>query len=503
MVSAWALEESVGADLGDDRLNERYARILCSIGNHPNLSIPAGCQGRSEMQATYRFIDNPKVTFDKILAPHAQCTLRRAAEHAVVLFVQDTTEIDLTRRVQQVVGAGGLDGSSRRGLLAHVVHLFTVDGTPLGTTLGRIIIRAQEPSSRGETNAQKEKQRASTPIEHKESMRWLEGLRHVRQAAQELPDTQCVCVGDSESDIYELLAEDRQVTQGRSIDFVFRACYDRVLEVADDDAAMPPDHLPPDHLPPDHLPPDHLHSAVMATPAVCTLQARLGARAAKTGLKTRRRQQPRQSRQATLEVRAASVSLRPPSRPDRKLPVVKINAVLVREIDTPAGEEPVVWMLLTTLPIGTIDQVKAVVQYYCARWNIEILFRTLKSGCRIEQRRFEHVDRVERALGLYLIAAWRTMFVTRLGRQCPEMDCQVVFEPSEWKAVWTATQRKKPPEKPPSLQTIVTLIAQLGGYVKRKDSPPGTQTIWIGLQRMYDLALAWETFGPETKIKPR
>jgi hypothetical protein len=155
---------------------------------------------------------------------------------------------------------------------------------------------------------------------------------------------------------------------------------------------------------------------------------------------------------------------------------------------------------LTTLPIGTIDQVKLVVEYYCARWGIEILFRTLKSGCRIERRRFEHIDRVERALGLFLFAAWRTMFVTWMGRECPEMDCQAIFEPSEWKAVWTATQRTSPPKKRPTLQAIVTLIAQLGGYVKRKSSPPGTQTIWIGMQRMHDLALAWDAFGPGAKM---
>ena len=114
-----------------------------------------------------------------------------------------------------------------------------------------------------------------------------------------------------------------------------------------------------------------------------------------------------------------------------------VNAVIVREIDAPAGEEPVEWILLATLPIDTLEQAKAVVEYYCARWNIEVFFRTLKSGCRIEERRFERVE----------------------------------------------------------------LIAQLGGYVPRKESEPGTQTVWIGMQRMYDPALAWDAFGPEAKMK--
>lgn len=132
-------------------------------------------------------------------------------------------------------------------------------------------------------------------------------------------------------------------------------------------------------------------------------------------------------------------------------------------------------------------------------WQIELLFRTLKSGCRIEQRRFEDVERVLPCLGLYLIVAWRTLFVCRLGRSCPEMDCEAIFEPSEWKAVWVAVHGQEPPKRVPSLPEMVHLIARLGGYVERRNSEPGTQTLWLGLQRMYDLAWAWDSFGPGAK----
>jgi hypothetical protein len=121
--------------------------------------------------------------------------------------------------------------------------------------------------------------------------------------------------------------------------------------------------------------------------------------------------------------------------------------VLVQESNPPAGQPPVQWILITTLPIGTLEEVRRVVECYCVRWNIEILFKTLKSGCRIEQRRFEHVDRISRCLALYLIVAWRTLWVCRMGRELPEADCELLFEPSEWKAVWTAVHRKNPPQK--------------------------------------------------------
>ena len=134
------------------------------------------------------------------------------------------------------------------------------------------------------------------------------------------------------------------------------------------------------------------------------------------------------------------------------------------------------------------------------RWNIEILFRTLKSGGRIEERQFEDVERILPCLAMYLIVAWRTMFVCRMGRECPDADCEVLFEASEWKAVWTAVHRAKPPRKRPRLSEMVRLIATLGGYIRRPNSEPGVQTTWIGLQRMRDLAWAWEAFGPKSLI---
>jgi hypothetical protein len=214
------------------------------------------------------------------------------------------------------------------------------------------------------------------------------------------------------------------------------------------------------------------------------------ARDAKVACEDRARRQPRVSRQAEVEVRAARLTLRPPYRPDRKLPEVTVNVVLVSEIDPPQDEPPVEWMLLTSLPIDSVDQIRQAIQYYYVRWMIEILFRTLKSGCRAEERRFEHCDRYLPCLAVYLIVAWRTLYVCRLGREFPDIDREAVFEPSEWKAVYQVVHRKSPPKKPPRLQEMVRLVAQLGGYVNREPADePGPQTVWLGLQRLHDRPL--------------
>jgi hypothetical protein len=199
-----------------------------------------------------------------------------------------------------------------------------------------------------------------------------------------------------------------------------------------------------------------------------------------------------------VEVRAAAVMVRPPANGDRTLSPVTIHVVLVREIDAPEGEEPIEWILLTTLPIHSSEEVRQVIQYYTVRWMIELLFRTLKSGCRVEERLFEHIDRLLPCVAVYTIVAWRTLMLVRLGRSCPDLDCEAVFEPAEWKSVWMVIHRKAPPRKPPTLEVILRLVGQLGGYVNRPNRRdlPGPQTTWLGLQRMRDLAWAWNTFGP-------
>jgi hypothetical protein len=473
MIAPWAKEELHYADLGDERLDARLELLLSTLGNRPNLSIPAACGGRAEMQAAYRFFDNEKVTFDKVLQPHSARTIQRLAEQKVALLVQDTSEMELTRPEQEVAGVGALDGA-RRGFLLHAMQAFTPEGTPLGTVWAEILNRTDGVSHA--SAAQKSHQRKHTPIEAKETMRWLTGLRQARAVAQQVPDVQCVCVADSEADIYELFAEPRGP---QSLHWLIRACQDRALE-ADSEPL--------------------LREQVLATPVRYQVELLIRGRKAKTAVEDRSRRQNRETRQATVEVRAATLTLRPPWRFDRELPALTVNVVLVREPNPPAGEPPVEWILVTTLPIDTPEQVRLIVAYYCVRWCIEILFRTLKSGCRIERRRFEHLDRVLPCLALYLIVAWRTLFVCRLGRECPDLDCEFIFEPSEWKAVWVAVHQKKPPKKAPRLSEMVHLIARLGGYVERPKSEPGVQTVWIGLQRMHDLAWAWDSFGPGAKV---
>jgi hypothetical protein len=493
MLAPWAKEEMERGVFEDERLNVRLTKLLSDLGERPQVSIPAACGGHTETAAAYRFFDNESVTAEMVLQPHFERTRQRMAEHSVVLLVQDTTELVLTRPHQQVAGAGPLKCPSQRGALLHPLQTFTPDGTPLGAVWARMWTREEEPVAL--SRKEKRRLRRTSPLEAKESFRWLEGLRTAREVAQQVPQTMCVCIGDSEADIYELFAEPRGAMP---VHWLIRAAQDRLVEspgsvAGESSLASGPFAAAP-----------HIRAAVLTSPVLFQKQISVRGRDQKIKCKTGSREQPRESRTAQVEARATTVRLCPPDRAHVELAPVVINVVLVREIDPPADDVPVEWLLLTTLPIDNADQVRQIVQYYAVRFMIEVLFRVLKSGCRVEERRFEHIDRLLPCVAVYLIVAWRTLMVCRLGRSSPDLDCEAVFEPAEWKSVWMVVKRERPPATPPKLGVMIRLVAQLGGYVNHpgRHDPPGPQTVWLGLQRTRDLAWAWTTFGPGASAPP-
>lgn len=95
---------------------------------------------------------------------------------------------------------------------------------------------------------------------------------------------------------------------------------------------------------------------------------------------------------------------------------------------------------------------------------------------------------------LYMLIAWRVLYFTLLGRECPELPCDLIFDDEEWKAVYIVACMQQPPENPPMLNTMIRMVAGFGGFLNRRgDGMPGTQTIWIGLQRCKDFVLTMES----------
>ena len=172
--------------------------------------------------------------------------------------------------------------------------------------------------------------------------------------------------------------------------------------------------------------------------------------------------------------------------------------ILVEEVDGPGDGTDVSWLLLTTLPTETVEDVLCAIQYYVARWVIEIYFRTLKTGCQVEKIQLETKSRLLNCLAFYNIIAWRILYLTHLNRTCPTLPCTAVFADHEWKPVWRIVLKKPLPKQTPRLSEFMQLITRLGGYNNRpSEQPAGPQPVWVGLRRMLDYSAAWPFSGPE------
>jgi hypothetical protein len=297
-------------------------------------------------------------------------------------------------------------------------------------------------------------------FEEKESVKWLRSLEAVARVQRQCPQTQIVSVGDREADIYELFV---WVTEqpGRP----------QLLVRAEHNRRVAGEH-------------GYLWEQMAAQPVAGIKEVRLP------------RQGSRAARTAALEVRFGEVELRSPKHRS-KMANVRLWAVWARERNAPAGVEPVEWMLLTTLPVETLEQACEKLDWYARRWGIEVFHRTLKSGCQIETRQLGHADRIEACLAVDLVVAWRIFHLAKLGRETPDVPCTVYFEEIEWQALVEFIRKDPvPPAQPPTLREAMRMVAGLGGFLGRKgDGEPGTKTLWLGLQRLDDIAHAWQVFS--------
>jgi hypothetical protein len=437
--------------LGDQRLNERARQVLADLGAQPGASIPAACGGWAETKAAYRLFDHERVGPQEVLEPHYAGSEQRLGEHRLVLCIQDTSELDDTGK-SDIEGLGPLNYETRRGLYLHPTLAVTPERVPLGVL--DAWFWAREPGSLGQD---KDPHR---PIDEKESIRWREGYQRVCELQARVPETRLVYTADREADIYELFVEchPAQQTRGHGAEWLIRSEHDRKLSDG-----------------------RKLWQAAAAAPVLAQVEFDMPATEKRT------------ARHLVQTLQAVRVTLKAPYRAGEALPDVEVTALLAKEVNPPAGEAPITWLLLTSVPIGTAEQAVEVLQWYLCRWQIEVFFRVLKSGCKIEELQLEKLERLEPALALYLIIAWRVLYLTMLGRTCPELPCNVVFADEEWQAVYLVAKRQAPPELPPSLNEMIRMVAGFGGFLNRKgDGFPGPQTLWIGLQRTRDFVLALE-----------
>lgn len=445
--------EMTGANLGDARLSKRLGRLVDNLAEAPAESFPKAMQDSAALEGAYRFFSNPSVTVGGILEPHVVGTAARCGPLGRVLVVHDTTEFEFQ-------GEAAREGLGRllrpgQGFFGHFSLAVSADGSrePLGVLNLETVIRTRPRVPRNKRATQKQG----------EAQRWRAGVERAeaRLAGRARP----VHVMDREGDAYSLMVE--LATAER--DFVIRSAHDRVLDG----------------------PVRMLREAARLAPTVIEREVQLSARRNSPGPKGK--QFPaRRARPARLSLAATKVVLAP-REPDAGLPKqLPLQLVHVLELWPPEGQQPVEWILLTTLPVDTPEALAFVVDVYRARWMIEEYFKALKTGCQYEQRQLESAHALLNALAVLVPVAWRLLLLRHLAREAdarPATDALTATQVEVLKAVG-----KKPLPHRPTVRDALLAVAALGGHIKN-NGEPGWQVLGRGFRDLLILEMGWQARG--------
>jgi hypothetical protein len=467
----WAEEEFGAVRLRDGRHRKRLFTVARDFYAQPAANIPQACGSRAKTKAAYRLFKHTAVSMNAILSSHYHSTMERIARDKiqVVLAVQDTTSFNYdTHADMEGLGPINTHVDGAQGILLHDTMAYTAEGTALG--LVDVQVWARDPREFG-----KRATRYQRPIDQKESFKWLKSFRAAARLQRQLgAASTVVSMGDREADVYELFA--LALSDPAHPKLLVRAERDR--RVQDTSGCLW----------------QYMESQPVAGQRVLHVPRRKG----------------RAARDALLKIRFAQVELRPPKL-KLALGVIRLWAVYVTEVSAPSEKDAVEWMLLTTLEVSDFEQALEKVDWYKRRWGIEEYHRTIKSGCRIENRQLGDRTVWENCLAIDLVVAWRIEYIKKLSRQKPQAPCSVAFEEHEWQALLAFKRPDQPlPSTPPSVREITRLTAELGGFLGRKgDGEPGSTTIGRGLQRLHDIASAFLIFKqlhsvqqPTTSTRP-
>ena len=385
----WAENELGGAPLGDQRSSARLVSSAQIMAEQPGAPFATAAKGNSSLIAGYyRLIEQPadsNVTTQNILTPHYKRTRQRSTGCAIVLLVQNGTDLNFAIH----------DNSVNFGLISHNrketkgtinLHLHTTmavnaaNGLPLG--IARIAFDNWDSKARKNKLPEKRK-----------SAHCLQGLRDI--AAQAQPGVRHLSVMDLEADFFELFAEAKRL---RKVDLLVGAKVN--CQLTDDETK--------------------LFEQLATQPVKGCIEIDLPRSLTPIATSTQKAKPLWEARLAQSKVRWIKHEFPLTNEPHRKTQV-RLTLFSICETDPPAGIQPLYWQLLTSLPVNSMNDVEKVVNMYRLRRRIEDWYHILKTNCNVEQLKHKQAERIERVVAIKAVIAWRLQLITALGHEPSEL----------------------------------------------------------------------------------
>jgi hypothetical protein len=381
----WTEREVDEGAFKDVRLGRRCAGLLKQIGDAMGESIPYACQDWANTKAAYRFLSNARVDEADILRGHFAATRARCdAFEGPILLLQDTTEFSYQRADVKAIGItksvnSGRDKQGRVrphtvcGMLMHSSLAVTTQGVPLGLSAVKFWTRKK---FKGTAALKRRINPTRVPIERKESVRWLDNFRQSIELLGQ--PARFIHVGDRESDIFELYC----LTRDLGSHFLVRACVDRL--------AGDGDHTIADEMDTTKL--KGLHRIEVRSP---------------NGEITR----------VALEIRFKRMIVQPPIGKQKRYPALDLAVIHATERGAPKGRKPIVWKLITDLPVHGRAEAVEKINWYAMRWKIEMFHKVLKSGCQAEASKLRTAERLANLMAVFCIGRTTRLAFDRFHRE--------------------------------------------------------------------------------------
>lgn len=432
-------------NFGDVRREERFVTIINNITNQPGASIPRQNQSWYDTKACYEFFKNEEVSVEGLKDTMMLYGAQQVSDEIQLLIVHDISNISYNDL--EAEGLGYLDNKEGRGILCYSSLAVTTTGLPLS-------LLYQHTWTRPLDELGKSAKRKKVPFKDKQSYRWYEGMTEVNGLLGE--QVHKIHIADREADIYELFFH----SYHSKTDLLIRACHNRNLSDG-----------------------SHLWESIACEHVAAIVDLDIPDETGKKKQKVK------------AEVRYHEVEILRPSTSKNSYESVTLTAIEIKEISSKTRKEELVhWKLLTTLEVKSIQDVLQCVKWYRFRWLIERFHFVLKSGTKIEELQLKEAERLQKAITVYSIAAFRIMQLVYEARHHPDISCEVVLTKKQWITLYMLINAKaKIPSQPPSLQQAVQWIGRLGGHLGRKsDGPPGLKTIWLGYQQLCQATSVYE-----------
>jgi hypothetical protein len=444
-------------NFGDKRLERAGALLTQSMIEQQEVCMRKLGKNASGARKIQRFFANDKVKLEE-LSESVSSKIGEQVEGLHVLVIQDTSEINYQRHVNRTHGLGPVGNGKDIGFFLHPGLVVNAKDS---TCLGLSSVMSWQRSGEQRENYKQ------LPIEEKESHRWIQTATESKKRLAKA--SMITMIADRESDIYE---EWDRVPDEKT-HMLNRICRDRKTKKG--------------------LLYDEMDKFDLAGTYKIEVRSRKNVKGRKT----------RSSHTAKLEVRYGKVEILKPGncRDKKAAKSIRLQAIDVREARESVvdGEEPIHWRLMTTHEIFDIEDAKRIVQWYCERWNIEQLFRTLKKqGLNIESSQIETGVSLQKLsiIGIYVAMMIMQMVMARDGK---DQSISVIFGEEEQevlgmlvKQLEGKTEKQKNPHPPDCLSWATWIIARLGGWSGYKsDSIAGPITMRHGLKKFEDILKGW------------